>query len=310
MDQAMSDQSDESEDSRSREASMSEDPTTLPETSRETTPNPASSTISDENLREAEDLLPKMNFSALKKLKGLLRDKADSVKRDLAILTRHEQKLLKVSGTLEEELAKFMEKKKRIAETLTRMRDNLCKIPGFNCKTFELRGEAVVRDTVRDQWLAKGEMLETMEELIQKGTKEDKEISNDLAVNEEEWRRLFREYLQVEERLVSGQRRLEDLRGQSKNYADLVKRLESKLSRYILLIVCKPLFVQVRFDFSMRRKSCDDSSRRIEGSNWRDGIEGNRFLDLFWSFWKNFWTQKKCCQSGFGGKGQGSGATR
>ena len=77
----------------------------------------------------------------------------------------------KCPGTLEEELAKFVEKKKRIAETLTRMRDNLCKVQGFNCKTFELRGEAVVRDTVRDQWLVKGEMLETMEELIREGIK-------------------------------------------------------------------------------------------------------------------------------------------
>ncbi|OQV23409.1 hypothetical protein BV898_02531 [Hypsibius exemplaris] len=163
--------------------------------------------FSTESVREAEELLPKMNIVALEKLKGFLRTKADSVGRDLKILTRKEEKLLQGQQTLEAELAKFVGRKKRISEALTRMRENLCKIPGFNCKTFELRGQAVVRDVVRDQWLMKGEMLETMEGLIRSGIREDSELAEDLAANEAEWRALMAEYCYTEELLVADRRK-------------------------------------------------------------------------------------------------------
>ena len=185
--------------------------------------------FSSENIKEAEELLPHMTVAALQKLKKLLEIKADAVRRDLNYLQSNEHQLSRINKTLEKQRQRWRRRKERTAGRLELLRNNLCKIPGFNCQLFLMRGKETMKDTLRDQWLVKGEMLDNMEDLVAEGIEEDDELYNALAKNEAEWRKLMGEYSYEEEQLVSAERRLNDLDIQNRNYEELVERLEHTL---------------------------------------------------------------------------------
>lgn len=185
--------------------------------------------ISQENIQEAEQLLSRMNAHSLLKLKRLLRTKGHAIKKDIDLLEHNENTLVDLAVRLQEEKDNLERDKQKLSDTLAMMRDNLCKVADFNCKLFELRGEAVIDDSVKDQWTEKSEMLQKMEDLVRKGIEEDLKISKQFEESEKEWKKMMLDYMDYEEQIVTAHSRLEDLKVQTKNYEDLVEKQQSQL---------------------------------------------------------------------------------
>ncbi|XP_055355060.1 uncharacterized protein LOC129600527 [Paramacrobiotus metropolitanus] len=191
--------------------------------------------VSQRKLQEAERLLHQMSAPALLQLKRLLRGKADAVQRDLALLEENETTLCELGTKLQEEKSTLEDDKCRLSEQLTMMRDNLCKVTNFSCQIFELRGGAVMEETVTDQWTERADMLQKMERMIAKGIEEDAKVTKEFEAAERDWQKLMLEYAGYEQQIVAAHNRREDLQNQIRNYEELSKKQESQLRELKLL---------------------------------------------------------------------------